>query len=116
MTKTELAKMVFRATGTGAMAETLSRTKNWIVYETRLHLSDGSGNDADGATTENFTVRLSDASVPYNAKFFEQDTQGVGDVFDVVPHNIRAGGELEFTWANADGLTWGLEVFYDEAV
>lgn len=102
------APQVFRATGAGALSETLQLHAGWRILETRLHLS-GAGGHA-----ENFTITVdSAAGAAYDSLLYSQDTNGISDLFDVTAHYIARTDVLNFAWANAGTLTWGLEVFYE---
>ena len=102
------APLVFRKTGALAMAQSLSHPASWRILEIRLHLN------AAGGVAEDFTAKVdSSTAAVYDALLFSQDTNGLTDIFDVTPHHIATGDEVDFAWANAGGKTWGLEVFYE---
>lgn len=106
----EAAPTVWRATGDGAMAETLALpgATRFKLVEIRLHLS------AAGAGT--FTVTLdSSAGSAYDSLIASQDMAAVADYkYNVAgdPHFFSENDEIDFAWSNGDGRTWGLEVWY----
>jgi len=97
----------FRATGTGAMSETLTANENLVILSTALHLS------AAGGATENFVAKVdADAGVAYDTVLISQDMAATTDIYDNEPRYIAAGDDIDFTYANTNGRTWGLTVQY----
>ena len=99
----------FRATGSGAMTETLSATGNIVIKSIALHLS------AAGGTAENFVAAVdSDSGAAYDVTLLSQDMETASDVYDNEERCIAAGDDIDFTYTNTNGRTWGLTVQYAE--
>jgi len=103
-------KLNFKATGSGAMSETITVEEHTKIKSITLHLS------SVGATAEDFVVAIdSDTGTAYDAVLLSQDMDTVTDFFSNTEINLAAGSDLDFTYANTDASTWGLEVVFGDA-
>ena len=106
---TTFAEKNFKATGSGAMSETITIEKATKILSITLHLS------SVGATSENFVVAIdSDSGTAYDATLLSQDMNTVTDFFSNAEIHLSAGSDLDFTYTNTDASTWGLEVVYGD--
>lgn len=97
----------FRATGTGAMSQTLTADENLVILSMALHLS------AAGGASENFVAKVdADAGAAYDVVLLSEDMNTVTDIYDNEPRYIAAGDDIDFTYTNTNGRTWGLTVQY----
>jgi len=101
---------VHRATGAGAMSETITVTRPTKILSIMLHLS------SVGATSENFQVAVdSDSGTAYDTVLVAQDMNTVTDYFTNTEIYLAEGDDLDFTYTNTDASTWGLTVVYGDA-
>lgn len=106
---TTYAEKNFKATGSGAMSETITIDKATKILSVSLHLS------SVGATSENFVIAVdSDEGTAYDTVLFTQDMDTVTDVYSNTEYSLFPGSDLDFTYANTDASTWGLEVVYGD--
>ena len=99
-----------RATGSAAIASSLSPETPIVLVSVRMHLS-----AAGGTASENFTVTIDSATAAaYDTVIFSQDMNTVQDLLWVPeqPVPVVNGDEIDFAWANANGRTYGLEAVY----
>jgi hypothetical protein len=97
-----------RATGSGAIALTLSPEVAFQVSEVRVHL-----NAAGGAG--NLTISLdSVAGAVYDVVLATVDMTAVVDLawLPTRPHDFVAGDQLKVVWANVGGKTYGVEIVW----
>lgn len=104
----------YRATGAGALAQSLSFGDTVEIEEVRIHLD-------SVATQEDFTVTINSSNgVEYDVNLLtvdmSQDADGnAGVVTDVVFRPVRAipitrKDVVDIAWTNTDAATWGLTV------
>ena len=106
---TTYAEKNFKATGSGAMSETITIDKATRILSITLHLS------SVGATSENFVVAIdSDSGTAYDAVLISQDMNTVTTYFTNTEIHLYPGSDLDFTYTNTDASTWGLEVVYGD--
>ncbi|MBW2308516.1 MAG: hypothetical protein JRG73_16440 [Deltaproteobacteria bacterium] len=100
-----------RATGTGAIAESVTMTDKWRIMQIRLHLSGASA-------AEDLIVSIDSAvSAVYDAVLVTQAMNGLTDYAymfgDGSDGQIVDGGDaVNIDYPNSNGRTWGLEVAY----
>jgi len=101
---------VHRATGSGAMSETITVNRPTKILSIMLHLS------SVGATSENFTVAVDDdEGTAYDAVLVAQDMNTITDFFTNTEIFLAPGQDLDLTYTNTDASTWGLTVVYGDA-
>ena len=101
---------VHRATGSGAMNETITITRPSKILSIMLHLS------SVGATSENFQVSIdSDSGTAYDAVLVAQDMNTVTSFFSNTEIYLAPGDDLDLTYTNTDASTWGIEVVWGDA-
>ena len=103
---------VTRATGNAAIATTVTMAVRWRLLAVKLHLS------AVGGAVENFTATLdSVTAAAYDTVHYSLNMNAVADLVWVPDPNIffEAADELDFAYANTNGRTYGLEVYYIDA-
>jgi len=104
----------FKATGSGALSQTLNIDKSCELIEVRLHLG-------SAATQETFSVSVdSGDGTAYDVVLFaydmSQDLDGnPGVVTDVVwrpdvPVLVNENDDVVLSWTNTDAATWGLKI------
>lgn len=96
-------------TGTGAMSYTFAPGKEFTFEEVRLHLS------AACTNVENFVITLqSKEGALHNVKLYSVAMNTVQDLVyqPTKPHIFGPSDSLTFTWTNANGRTWGMEIIY----
>lgn len=100
--------IVQRATGTGALALTIAPGYKWQLKEVRVHLSAPGGAGNLTATMD------AGAGAAYDCVLLTQDMSTATDVHwqPTRPIVFSATDELDFAWANASGITFGIEVIY----
>ncbi len=97
---------VHRATGSGAISETITIDRPTMIIGVQLHL------DAAGQA-ENFSVALdSAAGDAYDTILLSQDMDGVSDLnsTDAIP--VAKGDNIVITFANTGAATYGLTLHY----
>lgn len=95
-------------TGSGNISYALKPAVVWQVEEVRLHLSAAGG-------ANDFAITLdAGAGAAYNAVLLTEDMTTVTDLIwrPDRPVVLKATDELEFTWTNGSGRTFGLEVVW----
>ena len=100
------------ATGTAAIASTLTPTSDFRLKEVRLHLSAAGG--AVGVV--NFTITLDSAlGAAYDVVLKTVDMTAVVDYHwqPELPLEFVNGDALVFAYANGSSRTYGLEVIYE---
>jgi hypothetical protein len=100
----------FRATGSGALAETLAVGEKIFLSEIKLHVDNAPVAVADLTVTTD-----AEGGIAYDLVNITQPMAGVTDYkvkFGPDACSFAPGDELDFAWLNADGDTWGLEVTY----
>ena len=97
---------VFRATGTGAIDETLSPDQNFRVHAIKIHL-----NEAGGEGDLTVTTDASGGAV-YDTVVVTQDMTSIIDKVFEIAYPFVKGDKLDFAWPNANARTWGLEVLW----
>jgi len=98
-----------RATGTAAIATSLTPTGPTELVCVKLHLS------AAGGSAENFTVTVNSATdAVYDTVLFSQDMTTVTDLCWVPdrPIPIVNNDVIDFAYANSNTRTYGLEIIY----
>jgi len=102
------ASDIFKATGSGAMSETYTKTPAGpMLHEVRLHLN-------AAATTDNFIVSLySVDGTAWDVNFLTKDMTGHQDAVYAPEKGrrmLKNGDKITFTFLNSDSRTWGLEI------
>jgi hypothetical protein len=101
---------VHRATGAGAMSETITITRPSKILSMMVHLS------SVGATSENLVFAIdSDSGTAYDTVLVTQDMNTVTDYFANTPIYLAPGDDLDITYTNTDASTWGLQVVWGDA-
>jgi hypothetical protein len=101
---------VHRATGSGAMSETITIERPSKILSIMLHLS------SIGATSENFTVAIdSDEGTAYDTTLIAQDMDTVTNYFTNEPIYLAPGDDIDLTYTNTDASTWGVQVVWGDA-
>ena len=98
------------ATGAGALAHTLAPARTLRLLEVRMHLS-------AAATQDTLTLTIDSAlGAAYDSVLDSQDMTGLSEyVFrPTTPVILMKGDEIDFSWTNTDGRTFGLEAIYQE--
>ncbi|KKK77871.1 hypothetical protein LCGC14_2849230 [marine sediment metagenome] len=101
---------VHRATEALAIDLTFTPTKPIVLCCVKLHLS-----AVGGTPAENFTVTVDSAtSALYDVVLFSQDMNALSSLLWVPdqPIPIVNNDEIDFAWANANTLDYGLEMIY----
>ena len=106
---TTYAEKNFKATGSGAMSETITIDKATKILSIHLHLS------SVGATAENLSIYIdSDSGTAYDNVLITQDMNTLTDFFSNTEIHLFPGSDLDFTYTNTDASTWGLEVVFGD--
>jgi len=101
---------VHRATGAGAMSETITIVRPSKILSIMLHLS------SVGATAENFQVAInSDSGSAYDTVLIAQGMNTVTDYFSNNEICLAEGDDVLITYTNTDASTWGLQVVWGDA-
>jgi hypothetical protein len=94
-----------------------------MLEAVRLHLASptgsGSGSGSGSLQTTNFTVTVdSNTGVAYDVVLLSQDMSSSTDLVWIPDQPVfcSKGDELELSWENDSGYTWGIEVVYREEV
>ena len=96
-----------RATGSGAIAETLTVNETIAIKAIYLHLS------ATGTTVENLTVNIdSDAGTAYDTNLLTVAMAPVQNIVDTTERIIPSGDDIDIAYANTSARTWGLTIQY----
>lgn len=96
------------ATGTGVIATAVNPGSPWQIEGIRLHLSAVGG-------VGNLTITVDHGTgAAYDAVLLTQDMTAVTDLVwsPERPMQFPAGTEVDISYANANGRTFGLEVIY----
>lgn len=98
-----------RATGSAAIAYTLTQQRVWVLSEVRLHLS-------AAATQDTLSISIdSNTGAAYDVVLQSQAMNGVAD-FTWRPNQkvlLDIGDVLSIAFDNNDSRTYGLEVIYE---
>ena len=100
-----------RATGSAAIASSLTPPGPIVIDSVKLHLSAVGG--AVGNVTFSITVN-SVAGAVYDTLLFSQDMTAVQDIFWQPERSIAIANSdvIDIAYANGSGLDYGLEVLY----
>ena len=99
----------FKATGAGAMAETLTLVENFKLVSVSLHL------DIAGGAVEDFEMNVDDGvGAAYDVNVITEDTLTLLDLVFAPEGDLfyLKGDKLIFTYTNTNARTWGLSVKY----
>lgn len=100
---------VQRATGAVAVAMTIAPGVAWQLEEVRVHLS------ATGGAAENLTATMdAGAGAAYDTVILSQAMAAVADIVyrPERPHIFTSTDELDIAYANSNGRTYGIEVYW----
>ena len=101
-------RLGLQASGTGAMAETLTSDGISRVVQISLGLS------AAPTAADVFTVsRDAVAGSSYDTTVMSADMNGETELTTATSYLLSDGDALDFTLTNAAGSTWALDVWYE---
>jgi hypothetical protein len=120
---THTNRKTWNRTGSGVISETFSPDVAFMVEAVKLHLASptgsGSGSGSGSLQTTNFSVTVDSAEgAAYDVVLLSQDMSSSTDLAWVPDQPIfcAKGDELEISWENDSGYTWGVELVYREEV
>lgn len=106
LAEAEIGDEVLRATGAGAIAQTIDFDRPGKVMQVELHLSAASA-------AEDFSISVdSAAGTEYDTVLFSQDLDGLTDISVTDSFLIAEGDSLSIAFPNTNAATFGLVVHY----
>lgn len=116
-------RKTWRRTGSGVISETFAPEVAFMLEAVKLHLASptgsGSGSGSGSLQTTNFTVTVdSNTAAAYDVVLLSQDMSSTTDLVWIPDQPVFCAkdDELEISWENDSGYTWGVEVVYREEV